>query len=183
MSATTQRLEASGPNETAEIEKLRGLALQNIVTTNYDQFWEEVFGFPPVSGLDSIFTILNRVSAVKIHGCVTAPSSMVLLPEDYANYSIRHKYIFSKLLVYFAEHPVLFVGYSLSDPDIVDLIVETSKALRTPYLKNVFVLSMRDEPASLRESSSRYRVSSDAGSSEVNLIETKDFAWVYQAFS
>lgn len=183
-SATTQRLEAVGPNETAEIEKLHGLALQNIVTTNYDQFWEEVFGFPPVSGLDSILHNPKQgVSVVKIHGCVTAPSSMVLLPEDYANYSIRHKYIFSKLLVYFAEHPVLFVGYSLSDPDILDLIVETSKALRTPYLKNVFVLSMRDEPASLRESSSRYRVSSDAGSAEVNLIETKDFTWVYQAFS
>lgn len=182
--ATARRLEATGPNESAEIETLRSLTLQNVVTTNYDQFWEEVFGYPPVSGLDSILHNPKQgVSVVKIHGCVTAPPSMVLLPEDYANYSIRHKYIFSKLLVYFAEHPVLFVGYSLSDPDIVDLIVETSKALRMPYLKNVFVLSMRDEPASLSESSSRYRVSSDAGSAEVNLIETEDFAWVYRAFS
>lgn len=183
-SATTEMLKASGPNETAEIERLRGIALQNIVTTNYDQFWEEVFGFTAVSGLDSILhNPKEGVSVVKIHGCVTAPSSMVLLPEDYANYSIRHKYIFSKLLVYFAEHPVLFVGYSLSDPDIVALIVDTANALRMPYLKNVFVLSMREEPRSLTESSSRYRVTSDAGSAEVNLIETNDFAWVYQAFS
>lgn len=183
-SATTAKLEAGGPNEATEIEGLRGLALQNIVTTNYDQFWEEVLGFPAVSGLDSILhNPKEGVSVVKIHGCVTAPSSMVLLPEDYANYSIRHKYIFSKLLVYFAEHPVLFVGYSLSDPDIVDLIVETAKALRMPYLKNVFVLSMREEPRSLSESSSRYRVTSEAGTAEVNLIETQDFAWVYQAFS
>ena len=183
-SATTARLETSGPKETTEIEGLRGLALQNIVTTNYDQFWEEILGFTAVSGLDSILhNPKEGVSVVKIHGCVTAPSSMVLLPEDYANYSIRHKYIFSKLLVYFAEHPVLFVGYSLSDPDIVNLIVETAKALRMPYLKNVFVLSMREEPQALSESSSRYRVTSEAGTAEVNLIETQDFAWVYQAFS
>ena len=183
-SATTERLEATGPYVTAEIEGLRGLTLQNIVTTNYDQFWEEIFGFTAASGLDSILhNPKEGVSVVKVHGCVTAPSSMVLLPEDYDNYSIRHKYIFAKLLVYFAEHPVLFVGYSLSDPDIVDLIVETAKALRTPYLKNVFVLSMQEESESLRQSSSRYRVSSEVGTAEVNLIETEDFAWVYRAFS
>lgn len=183
-SATQQINESSGPALPEEIAALGNLEFENIVTTNYDQFWELLFGFSPTHGLDSTFRSSEAgVNVVKIHGCVTAPSSMVLLPEDYDNYSLRHKYIFSKLLVCFAEHPVLFVGYSLSDPDIIELIVETAKALRKTYLENVFVLSMGNEPEALIGQSARFNVLSGSGSADVNLIETSEFEWVYRAFS
>lgn len=182
-SATSETHQGSGPAIPAEIDCLGNLNLQNVVTTNYDEFWELLFGYSSVPGLDSIFhNPVAGVNILKVHGCVTQPPSMVLLPEDYENYSIRHKYVFSKLLVYFAEHPVLFVGYSLSDPDIVELIVETAKALKKNYLENVFVLSMGDEPKSMPHKSTRFQVATGSGSADVNLIETKEFDWVYQAF-
>ena len=181
--ATAETQNGSGPARPAEIDSLGNLNLQNIVTTNYDEFWELLFGFSAVSGLDSIFhNPKEGVNVLKVHGCLTEPPSMVLLPEDYENYSVRHRYVFSKLLVYFAEHPVLFVGYSLSDPDISELIVETAKALKKQYLENVFVLSMGQEPESTPDKSTRFRVSAESGSAEVNLIKTEEFDWVYQAF-
>ena len=83
--------------------------------------------------------------------------------------------------MYFAERPVLFVGYSLSDPDIASLIVDTAQALRRDDLPNVFMLTLGDEPAMLDEKNSKYAVVSEKREATINLIQTNSFNWVYDA--
>lgn len=167
----------------AELPSLIEMPLHSVITTNYDHFLEQLLGRDPVHGLDiALHDDKTRGKVIKIHGCVSDPASIVLLPDDYAGYSIKHRYIFSKLLTFFAEHTVLIVGYSLSDPDISELLVDTAKALGTSTLQNVFVLEWGDEPISYSENAMKHEVRHKGASAWIQAISSKQFDWVYQAF-
>lgn len=166
-----------------ELPSLIKMPLHNVITTNYDNFLEQLLGRDPLHGLDiALHDDSAHRKVIKIHGCVSDPSSIVLLPGDYAGYSIKHRYIFSKLLTYFAEHTVLFVGYSLSDPDISELLVNTAGALGTATMNNVFVLEWGDEPNSYPENTMKHEVRHKSDSAWIQAIRSKQFDWVYQAF-
>ncbi len=46
------------------------------------------------------------------------PLSLVLTQGDYEAFETDKKYLSAKLLTYFAEHPLLFIGYGANDPNI-----------------------------------------------------------------
>ena len=64
-----------------------------------------------------------------------APS---ILAADYANFEQKKKYLSSKLLTYFAEHPLFFFGYSCSDPNIISIVSDIDEILAFSYL--LFIL-------------------------------------------
>ncbi|MGC6342518.1 SIR2 family protein, partial [Bisgaard Taxon 45] len=83
----------------------------SIITTNYDTFIESIFEFNPLIGNDILLS--NPYGSLyKIHGCVTAPESMIITERDYENFNKRYELIRPQLLSLFIHNPIIFIGYS-----------------------------------------------------------------------
>ncbi|MEO3946213.1 SIR2 family protein [Gorillibacterium sp. CAU 1737] len=115
----------------AEIQSLLEVSKNNsidgIITTNWDTLLEQLFtesGFKKYVGQkELLFTSSQEIAEIyKIHGCCTEPNSLVLTEEDYRHFNERNPYLAAKLLTIFIEHPVLFVGYSISDENIQSIL-------------------------------------------------------------
>ena len=133
MASSIDRLPVQGPLAT-EIEKLRGIVVDGIVTTNYDPLLEKLFpDFRAFIGQDELlFSDPQGIGEIyKIHGSHDVPNSLVLTAEDYERFRDRNPYLAAKLLTIFVEHPVVFVGYSLADPNVIDIVVSIAVCLTT----------------------------------------------------
>ena len=110
-----------------EIELLKNSKIDGIITTNWDLFLESLFNeFSVFIGQDGLFSSRNHGIAeiYKIHGCANEPNSLILTEEDYAEFRKKNPYLSSKLLTIFIEHPIIFIGYSLTDPHILEILEE-----------------------------------------------------------
>lgn len=126
-----------------EIDLLRKSVIDGIITTNWDLFLEEIFSdFQTYIGQDELlfFPAQSIGEIYKIHGCCTKPNSIILTKKDYELFENRNPYLASKLITIFVEHPVIFLGYSLSDPNISDILKSIASCLTT---KNIDQLTDR----------------------------------------
>ncbi|WP_429170530.1 SIR2 family protein, partial [Aeromonas rivipollensis] len=111
----------------AEIELLASSKIDGIITTNWDLFLESIFSeFSVFVGQDGLFSSRNHGIAeiYKIHGCASEPNSLILTSQDYELFRKKNPYLSSKLLTIFIEHPIIFLGYSLTDPHILEILEE-----------------------------------------------------------
>ena len=121
------KLQEDHPLE-AELKVLNEISTHSIaglITTNYDGLLESLFdGFKPYIGQDELlFSQSYGVGEIyKIHGCWSDPRSIVLTQEDYQNFEKKNAYLAAKLMTYFAEHPIIFIGYSVSDVNIQKIL-------------------------------------------------------------
>lgn len=113
---------------TAEIDKLKKLAEKNlsgVITTNYDSFFEVVFDeYKAYVGQDNLcFSSLQGFAEIyKIHGSVTMPETIVINDTDYKAFRDKGKYLAAKLMTIFMEYPIIFIGYSLGDSNIREIL-------------------------------------------------------------
>ena len=102
-----------------------------IITTNYDEFLEKIVfkKFKTTVGQKIIKEHLkgNNGKILKIHGCVTKPETIVISELDYENFIFRQKYLSAKLLTYFVEYPIIIMGYSISDRNILSILQTISE--------------------------------------------------------
>lgn len=108
-----------------EIDFLSKLHIDGIITTNWDDFAEVIFPkFKKYVGQSELlFSSTTNIGEIfKIHGCIHQPSTMVLTKEDYENFTERNAYLAAKLITIFMEHPIFFIGYSLEDSNIQDIL-------------------------------------------------------------
>ena len=111
-----------------EIDKLKELSVRNlagVITTNYDDFLERQFqGYTRYIGQNElIFSSLQGVAEIyQIHGSVDKPASLVINEADYIDFSAKSKYLAAKLMTIFMEYPIIFMGYSLNDSNVVNII-------------------------------------------------------------
>lgn len=107
-----------------EIEALKKIQPHAIVTTNYDSFLEVLFPeYQTIIGQDILKTDTLSIGEIfKIHGSIDSPESIVLTKEDYDIFERKMKYLSAKLLLFFIEHPIIFVGYSVQDSNIMAIL-------------------------------------------------------------
>jgi hypothetical protein len=98
--------------------------ISGIITTNYDTLFEQITGFQVYRGQEELlFSEPQMIGELyKIHGCVTKPESIVLTSADYEYFDAKCAYLAAKLMTIFVEYPVIFLGYSLTDPDVMKIL-------------------------------------------------------------
>jgi hypothetical protein len=109
------------PDLRAELALLRICQVDSIITTNYDILLEEAFpSYAVFSGQKDL--LLRRsyqlAEIYKIHGSIDQPDSLVLTGDDYKVFEAESPYLVAKLMSVFVEHPIVFLGYSLTDPNV-----------------------------------------------------------------
>lgn len=130
------RVPTSGP-KAAELALLARAVIDGVITTNYDGLMEHVLPeFKTFVGQEELlFSDTQGVGEIyKIHGSASAPESLVLCEADYARFNERNPYLAAKLLTVFVEHPVIFLGYSLTDEDVGAVLTSVAGALTTENL-------------------------------------------------
>lgn len=166
-----------------EVDALSAIRPQSIITTNYDELLEGIFtDYQPVLGKGLITAPFANVGEIyKIHGTIAKPSSIILTDEDYKRFKKQRRYLTAKLLTFFAEHPILFIGYSIEDQNIQGVLSDLDDAMDIPgsVVENVFWLSRSAPRTAATEKV--VQVSPSKGV-RINSIETDDFSWVFNAF-
>lgn len=108
-----------------EVEILSTLNVDGIITTNWDLFIEQLFPeYKTYIGQEELlFSNPQEIGEIyKIHGCSTKIESMVLTSADYHKFNERNPYLAAKLITLFVEHPIVFIGYSITDKNIKGLL-------------------------------------------------------------
>lgn len=121
------------PKYTKELDYLSKLNIDGVITTNWDNLAENIFSkFNVFVGQeDLMFSNTFEIGEIyKIHGCVYKPKSLVLTKEDYDEFNEKNAYLAAKLITIFVEHPIIFFGYSLNDPNIQNLLESIVKCFR-----------------------------------------------------
>lgn len=121
-----------------ELDELKKVPVDGIITTNWDDFIERLF--PEYDVLigqeDLINSNLQEIGEIyKIHGSVSKINSMVLTNEDYNNFNRKNAYLAAKLLSIIIEHPIIFLGYSISDPNIIEILTSISECISEEGMK------------------------------------------------
>lgn len=178
-----------------EIELLRKIQPHAVITTNYDTFLETIFNndshedekYDVVVGEQILRSPHKSVGEIlKIHGCVSKPDSLILTSEDYEEFTSRKRYLSSKMLTYFAEHPLLIVGYSATDSNVRSILSWVNQLLPGDEMvvDDIYFLQFCRDIEDQDKYSKRKRIQlGEERFISVKHIQAKDFKWVFDAFA
>jgi hypothetical protein len=185
-SRTPSLLADVSSNHAGEIAALQKIAPHAIITTNYDTFSELLFpNHEAIIGQKVIRYNHSTIGEIfKVHGCVTRPETMILTEEDYQDFNEKRKYLSAKLLAYFAEHPLLIVGYSASDPNIRQILADIGEILAGDgeLIPNIYMLEWDPELTADLYPAREKLIAINAKSLRVKSIVASSFEWVFEAF-
>lgn len=167
-----------------EFEAFSKIRVDAIVTTNYDDLLSRVFpDFRVFVGQDElIFANPQGVAEIyQIHGSVKSPETLVLTDSDYEDFNRRNAYLAAKLITVFMEHPVIFMGYSLSDPNVTQILQSILRGVRPENVDRlrsrlIFVEWSRDSRATISEAV----IQIEDVSLPITRIITDSFTWIYK---
>lgn len=172
-----------------ELDLLSKANVDGIITTNWDVLLEKLFpNFEVFIGQEKLlFSQPQTIAEIyKIHGCCTDPNSLVLTSEDYELFYKRNSYLAAKLLTVFIEHPVIFMGYSLSDNNVLQILNSIASCLTNDNfekLRDHLIFVEWIEDVSDSKIFSRIITTNDGVNLPVTVIETNDFIPIYEALA
>ena len=123
-------------NEIKRFSEISRHHISGIITTNYDSFLEDhCDGYKTYVGQNElIFSAIQGIAEIyKVHGSIENPETIVINEEDYDEFQNKAAYLTSKLLTIFMEYPIVFLGYSISDANILRILHEIVNCL-TPII-------------------------------------------------
>ena len=114
-----------------------------IVTTNYDLLIEQAYQEynKPLQTLVSFCKDSDRVDSklrttkavpfMKLHGCISRLDDrsipLILTIDQYVTHRKNRKKLFERVVHYASEYPLIFIGHSLEDPDVRQILLELSE--------------------------------------------------------
>ena len=114
-----------------------------IVTTNYDLLIEQAYQnsnkslqtlvpfYKDTDRVDSKLRSTNSVPYMKLHGCISRRDDhsipLILTIDQYVTHRRNRKKLFERVSHYAAEYPLVFIGHSLRDPDVRQILLELSE--------------------------------------------------------
>lgn len=134
-----------------------------LITTNYDTVYDRfcqkgqaaegynVFKYTDHHLVGQLRSPIRCV--IKAHGCITDPDSIVLTRSSYFSAKQKNPHFFRTLDALFLTHTIIFVGYSLGDPDI-QIALENANISAPSSHKHYFVTGS-GTPASLKKAAER----------------------------
>lgn len=173
-----------------EIEALKACKknIAGIITTNFDRFLEHIF--PDLHGYigqdELLFNQSYGISEIyKIHGCSSTPGSLVLTQSDYTTFRKKYAYLSAKLLTIFLEHPIIFIGYSLSDSNIRRILGDIVACLNDTQLEKLSnrLFFIQRKKAGRFEGISIVQESFEGRSITMKQITAEDYSTVYQVIA
>lgn len=127
--------------------------IDTIITTNWDSFFEEECGaLPFVVPEDYAYWDLPGRRVFKIHGSISNIGTIVATRRDYeACYRrLKRGVIGATLQHLLATRTVVFVGYSLRDPDFVKLYQQLRRQLGD-FIRRAYIVVPSEDPPALLE--------------------------------
>ena len=126
---------------------------KHIITTNYDSLLEDAYSDKcnlVVTNSDLSKIDSRKPTIYKIHGDFSNPKNIIITKNDYNRLYTQQQenLIWDSIRVEFSRHNVLFIGYSISDPNI-QILIEYVKKQMGDSAKRLFVLTPEVEETSL----------------------------------
>ena len=177
----------NNPQISKEIKLLKKISVRGIsgiVTTNYDNLAEYIFtDFKKYIGQDELFFAgIQEISEIyKIHGCCSEPEKIIITQQDYDKFNEKDKYLAAKLMTIFLEYPIIFIGYSINDENIQNIIKNIAECLNKEQIEKLsgrlfFVKRLHKGET---QNFSTYM----QNSLSMTQISTNDFSLVYEAIN
>lgn len=137
-------------NKYLEIDELKKVYPKAIITTNYDTMLEDIIFENKCNvhiGQEGVLSSMDepdKIDLYKIHGCVTKPDTIIITKDDYDDFEEKGKYLYSKIFTIFCEYPIIFIGYSISDRNIKNILTAMMEIMtesqRVDFLKRIWVV-------------------------------------------
>ncbi|MER9000608.1 SIR2 family protein [Mesorhizobium sp. M0051] len=141
-------------------QTIAAIPFRHFLTTNYDPCIElalhQMNELAPAvlwedgNALSRFLIGLSRTgeprSVVYLHGRYSRPQHAILTETSYVRRYIKSDDARRKLLAIFMTNPVVFVGFSMSDPDFGNLMREVTARLRTRSPCHYALMSYGSEP-------------------------------------
>lgn len=170
-----------------EIESLRRVNVDGVITTNWDRLLEDIFPeYKVYVGQEELlFSNPQSIGEIyKIHGSCEKPQSLVLTEKDYEDFESKNPYLAAKLITIFIEHPIIFIGYSISDPHITNIIFSIASCLGEEridrFAENLIFLTRASGGL---DKIKDFTFSRDGKNIPAKIIETDDFSQVFDVIA
>ena len=173
-------------SEIVELKKARK-NISSIITTNYDKMIEDIFGFSPLIGNDILLS--NPYGSVyKIHGCVSQPDKIIITESDYSKFNEKYELIRAQLLSLFIHNPIVFIGYSIGDSNIKDILktIFTYVEPNSPEAEKIrshFLLVEYEENSDNLEVTEHDIDVEGFSTIRINKIKTDNYAEIYSSIA
>lgn len=171
-----------------EVALLSTLNVDGIITTNWDPFLEQLYpDYKKYIGQNELlFSNPQEVAEIyKIHGCATRPGSLTLTSDDYGEFNMKNPYLAAKLITIFVEHPIVFLGYSISDENIASLLRSISLCVGKQHLEKLRqnLIFVRRLSAGEQSGISDTYITIEGAQIPLVLVQTDDWTEVYRALA
>lgn len=103
---------------------LKELPFKIIITTNYDNLLEDLYGATKLKRIYTDAEMANfdplspKIQLIYMHGDINNAKEMVVSSLDYQKFTETHPTMIQRLKPLLQEYTFLFIGYSASDPNL-----------------------------------------------------------------